>query len=146
MKSIFITILLFSSLWGFSQAVIHFERQAHDFGSIKEVEGPVTYDFVFTNKGNAPVIIKNVESSCGCTAPEWTRQPVLPGKTGFVKAIFDPKDRPGYFDKTLTIHSNAQNSVMELKIKGNVESKVRTVLDDYPYELPSGIRLPFDHA
>lgn len=144
-KGFFLVILVFSFSIVYSQAIITFDRQQHDFGSIKEVEGTVSYNFTFKNTGNAPILIKNVESSCGCTSPEWTRQPVLPGKTGFVKATFDPKDRPGYFDKTITVFSNARNPVVELKIKGSVEAKNRTVLDDYPYELASGIRLPVDH-
>lgn len=144
MKGILSVVFLFSFFSVFSQAVIDFNSRIHDFGSIKEVNGTVTYDFEFVNRGTAPILIKNVESSCGCTSPEWTKQPILPGKTGFVKATFNPKDRPGYFDKTITVYSNARPAVVELKIKGNVEGKARTVLDDYPYELASGLRLPFE--
>ena len=123
---------------------MQFDKRVHDFGSIKEVDGPVAYDFEFVNTGSSPVLIKNVESSCGCTSPEWTKQPVLPGKRGFIKATFNPKDRPGYFDKTVTVYSNSRTAVVELKIKGTVEGKTRTVLDDYPYELASGLRLPLE--
>lgn len=145
MKGIVLLLFIFSCLSAYSQAVIEFNTTAHDFGNIKEVNGSVSYDFTFTNKGTAPILIKNVESSCGCTSPEWTKQPVLPGKTGYVRAIFDPKDRPSYFDKTITVYSNAKTPVIVLNIKGNVEGKTRTVLDDYPYEQPSGLRLPLDH-
>lgn len=144
MKGIFSVIFLFSFFSVFSQAVIQFDERVHDFGSIKEVDGPVAYHFEFVNAGTSPVLIKNVESSCGCTSPEWTKQPVLPGKRGFVKATFDPKDRPGYFDKTITVYSNSRTAVVELKIKGTVEGKTRTILDDYPYELASGLRLPLE--
>lgn len=145
MKGIFSIIFLFSFFSVFSQAVMHFDNQFHDFGSIKETDGPVAYDFEFVNTGSAPILIKNVESSCGCTSPEWTKQPVLPGKRGFVKATFNPKDRPGYFDKTITVYANGRPAVIELKIKGTVEGKARTVLDDYPYELASGLRLPLEN-
>lgn len=145
MKRILLVVFLFSCYSSFSQAVINFNARIHDFGTIKEVNGAVSYNFEFVNRGTAPILIKNVESSCGCTSPEWTKQPVLPGKTGFVKAIFNPKDRPGYFDKTITVYSNAQTPVVELKIKGNVEGKARTILDDYPYELSSGLRLPLEN-
>ncbi len=145
MRGLFFIVCFFSFLTGYSQAVIRFEQKVHDFGNIKEIDGTVSYDFIFVNDGKAPILIKNVESSCGCTSPEWSRQPVLPGKKGFVKATFDPKDRPSHFDKTITVYSNAQPAVVELKIKGNVEARTRTVLDDYPYELPSGLRLPVDH-
>lgn len=145
MKGLLLVVFVFSFFSSFSQAVISFTKKAHDFGNIREVNGAVSYDFEFTNTGNAPVLIKNVESSCGCTSPQWTKQPILPGKKGFVKAIFDPKDRPGYFDKTITVFSNAKTSVVELKIKGTVEGKARTILDDYPYELASGLRLPLEN-
>lgn len=145
MKGLVFFFFLFSVFAGHSQALLSFERMNYDFGAIREVSGPVSYNFKFTNTGNAPVLIKNVESSCGCTSPEWTKQPILPGKTGFVKATFDPKDRPGNFDKTITVFSNAKTPVIELKIKGMVEGRTRTVLDDYPYELASGLRLPTDH-
>lgn len=145
MKALFLIVFLFSFSASFSQAVISFSNSMHDFGNIKEVNGTVTYDFEFVNKGKSPILIKNVESSCGCTSPEWTKQPVLPGKKGYVKATFDPKDRPGFFDKTITVHSNAATPVVILKIKGTVEGKTRTVLDDYPYELSSGLRLPLEH-
>lgn len=144
MKGILSIVFLFFCFSAFSQADIQFEHRAHDFGTIKEVDGAVAYDFEFVNRGNAPILIKNVESSCGCTSPEWTKQPVLPGKKGFVKATFNPKDRPGFFDKTITVYSNARTPVVELKIRGTVEGKTRTVLDDYPYELSSGLRLPIE--
>ena len=102
MKVLLSIVFLFASLATFSQAVINFSDRAHDFGTIKEVNGAVSYDFEFVNAGTAPILIKNVESSCGCTSPQWSRQPVLPGQKGFVKATFDPKDRPGFFDKTIT--------------------------------------------
>lgn len=144
MKGVFLIVFLFSFTSVFSQAVIRFSTSVHDFGTIQEINGAVAYDFEFVNQGSAPILIKNVESSCGCTSPEWTKQPVLPGKKGFVKATFNPKDRPGYFDKTITVYSNARPGVVELKIKGTVQGKTRTELDDYPYELPSGLRLPLE--
>lgn len=142
MKGILFVVFLFSCFVSFSQAVINFAERGHDFGNIKEINGAVSYDFEFVNTGSAPILIKNVESSCGCTSPQWSKQPVLPGKKGFVKATFDPKDRPGFFDKTITVYSNARTPVVELKIRGIVEGRTRTVLDDFPYELPSGLRLP----
>lgn len=127
-----------------NKAVMVFQRTVNDFGTIREADGKVEYDFVFVNKGKIPVIIKNVKSSCGCTAPQWTKRPILPGKSGYIKAVFSPDNRPGNFDKTLTVYSNAERSVRVLRIKGKVIPIKRTVLDDYPYELPSGLRLYYD--
>lgn len=128
-----------------AQPVIQFEQRDHDFGTIKEVDGAASFDFVFYNRGKSPIIIKNVESSCGCTSPEWSKQPVVPGQKGYIRATFDPKDRPGHFDKTVTVYSNATTPVVELKIKGTVEPRTRTALDEYPYETDSGLRLTQDH-
>ncbi len=143
MKVCLSLVFLFSFYAAFPQAVISFDSEVHDFGAIKEIDGVASCKFEFINKGKSPILIKDVEPSCGCSSLEWTRQPVLPGKTGFIKTTFDPKDRPGYFDKTITVLSNANPKIVELKIKGIVQAKSRTALDDYPYELPSGLRLPF---
>lgn len=111
-------------------AQMQFTKTAHDFGQISETGGNVAYQFEFTNIGKAPVIITNVESSCGCTTPEWTKQPVLPNKTGFVKAIYDPKDRPGIFDKEITVTTKTEQ--VKLKISGEVLPKTKGVADLYP--------------
>lgn len=144
MRIVLFVFFLFFFSASFSQAVVGFSDKMYDFGTIKEINGAVFYNFEFVNTGKAPVLIKNVESSCGCTSPQWSKEPVLPGKKGFVKATFDPKDRPGFFDKTITVYSNANTPVVELKIKGNVEGRARTMLDDFPYELPSGLRLSLE--
>ncbi len=143
-QSVLFVLFIFSFLDSFSQAVMQFSKKTYHFGKIREVDGVVSYDFQFTNTGDAPIIIKNVESSCGCTTPQWSKEPVLPGKTGFVKAIFDPQNRPGHFDKMITVTSNARIAVVELKIQGEVEGKTRTILDDYPYEQASGLRLSLE--
>jgi hypothetical protein len=102
---------------------------------VKEANGPVSHVFTFKNTGNAPLVIQNVETSCGCTSPEYTKEPVQPGKSGIVKATFDPAGRPNYFDKNLTVISNAETNRVVLNIKGNVEAKVLTVEEQYPYAI-----------
>lgn len=141
------TIILHISLLANTQnvAIAHFNKTIHSFNVIKEVDGKVNYDFVFINKGKIPVIIKQVKSTCGCMSPNWTKAPVLPGKTGFIKATFDPENRPGNFDKTITVFTNAKKAVHLLRIRGKVIPKKKTILDNYPYELPSGLRMTFDH-
>lgn len=111
-------------------AQMQFTKTAHDFGQIPETGGNVTYQFEFSNAGKAPILITSVESSCGCTTPEWTKEPVLPGKSGFVKAIFDPKDRPGIFDKEITVTTKTEQ--VKLKISGEVLPKAKGVADLYP--------------
>jgi len=102
-------------------AEIKFETVFHDYGSIaKGANG--AFEFKFTNSSKIPLILKNVSSSCGCTIPTWPKEPVKPGKTASIKVVYDT-DRIGTFSKTITVISNAKNSPIELKIKGNVTDK-----------------------
>jgi|YNPMSStandDraft_1061717.scaffolds.fasta_scaffold44998_1 hypothetical protein len=149
MKSrvLIIFMLMIATTYVVSQtqsAKITFAQESHDFGKIAEEKGPVTHEFSFTNTGAQPLIIQNVRASCGCTAPDWTKDPVLPGKKGVVKATFDPKGRPGPFNKSITVTSNAENSTVILTIKGEVIPKPKTIEDDYPMQV-GNIRLKTNH-
>ena len=75
------------------------------------------------NTGKTPVVISNVQPSCGCTTPEWTREPVMPGKTGKVTASFNSAGRPGNFNKTVTVMNNGEVSQIVLAIQGSVAAK-----------------------
>ncbi len=116
-------------------ANISFEKSVHDFGEIKEANGVVTYKFDFTNTGNEPLIVQRVTSSCGCTSPSWTKQPVMPGEKGYVSAAFNPAHRPGKFDKSITVQTNSANPVMRLRITGNVIPKPLSIEEQYRYEM-----------
>ena len=80
-----------------------FEKEVHDFGNVKEGT-QAEYVFKFTNIGKEPLVITNVQASCGCTTPKWTKEPVKPGETGQVTAIYNSKGRPGNFNKAVTIN------------------------------------------
>ncbi len=123
---------------------ITFSEESFDFGTINEEKGPVTKEFSFTNTGGSPLIVQGVKASCGCTTPDWTKDPVLPGKKGIVKATYNPQNRPGQFNKTITVTSNAENATVILTIKGIVNPKPKTIEDDYP-TLMSGLRLKSNH-
>jgi hypothetical protein len=97
---------------------MEFEETNHNFGEIK-YGGEASFDFIFSNKGKSPLIIDNVRSTCGCTVPEWTREPVNESNTGSVRVIYDTH-RVGAFSKTLIVYSNAANSPVRLFIKGRV--------------------------
>jgi phosphopantothenoylcysteine synthetase/decarboxylase len=107
----------------FSQdkAVISSEKTTHDFGKIKEADGPVSYVFKIDNKGDGPLILTRVIASCGCTTPEWTKEPIAAGKNGEIKITYNPKDRPGPFVKTISVYSNGKTGSYILTIKGEVE-------------------------
>ncbi len=99
---------------------LQFKEETFDFGEVIEKAGPVTHQFQFTNLSDRPVKILNVKPSCGCTTPDWTKESVQPGKTGFIQARFDPKGRPGYFTKSLTVTTDADGNPIVLQIKGSV--------------------------
>ena len=111
----------------------------HDFGVFKEEAGPQKYDFTLTNTGKQPLMIQNVVASCGCTTPEWTRQPIPSGGTGKVTAIYDPRDRPGQFNKTLSVYTNTQPEVTVIVIKGEVTPREKTVEDLFTFPV-GGVR------
>lgn len=140
-------VLFFSfslSSFGQEKSTLVFNNVAYDFGTINEVEGKVSYRFVFLNNGKTPIIIRNVDASCGCTSPKWSKKPILPNKEGWIDVVFNPRNRPGNFTKTLKVYSNTNLKIHSLKITGNVIPKIKTILDEYPFELPSGIRLQFN--
>jgi hypothetical protein len=133
-KLMFIAVLALVANVGFSQTaatttspksdVGEFEWTAstHDFGKIKQGV-PVTHEFKFTNKGKTPLVITNAQGSCGCTTPNWTRDPVMPGGEGVVKATFNAM-AVGPFDKTISVTANVDGGVVVLHIKGEVEAPV----------------------
>jgi ribosomal protein L30E len=144
MKKIFVTAAaILVGITAFAQ--MQFAKTSHDFGQVPEAGCEINYSFEFTNTCKTPVIITDVKSSCGCTTPEWTKQPVLAGKTGYVKAIFDPKDRPGIFDKEITVSTNTEQ--VKLKISGEVLPKTKGTADLYPRVIGAlrlkSLNLPF---
>lgn len=119
---IFMAILLATGVMSAqSKAVISAEETTHDFGTIKEADGNVAYTFKITNAGDAPLVLTRVVASCGCTTPEWTKEPIAPGKTGDIKITYDPKDRPGPFVKPVSVYSNGKVGSFILTIRGEVE-------------------------
>ena len=95
-----------------------FEKELHDFGTVEHA-GNGTYEFKFVNKGKQPLIISNAQGSCGCTVPQWPKEPIVPGASGSIKVTYDTK-RVGAFTKTVTISSNAKTATKVLTIKGTV--------------------------
>jgi hypothetical protein len=101
---------------------IQFETKTHDFGKIPKGKD-ATCSFKFTNTGDAPLTLKDVRPSCGCTAPKWPRKPIMPGETASIKAVYDAAS-PGRFQKSITVKTNVKdNSRVILTIKGRVQKK-----------------------
>ena len=117
------------------QPVITFEKTEHDFGKINEADGRVSVVFEFKNEGMSPLVLSNVRASCGCTTPTWTKEPVEPGKTGSITVTYNPNGRPGRFQKTVTITSNASEPTKKVFIKGEVIPKQAKPVNTYTVEV-----------
>ena len=123
MKSIFALFFVIIGLNGYTQiekgAKIQFNKETHDYGIIKYNADPYCV-FEFKNTGNEALLITEARGSCGCTVPEWPKEPIAPGATGMLKVTYDTK-RVGSFQKSVTITSNAVNDpVKVVNIKGEV--------------------------
>lgn len=101
---------------------IAFEQEAHDFGTIKQ-DSENEHVFTFTNTGENPLIIENAKGSCGCTVPEYPKEPIAPGKTGEIKVVYKPGKQKGNQMKTVTLTANTEPSTQQLQIKANVEEE-----------------------
>jgi len=101
--------------------VITFVKTIHNYGTLKQ-GGDGNCEFKFTNSGKTPLVLNTVKSSCGCTIPEWPKDPILPGDSSSIKVTYDTK-RLGQFTKKVTVISNAKNSFVQLTITGNVVTK-----------------------
>lgn len=95
-----------------------FESMEVDYGVIEHNAEPYR-EFHYTNTGNAPLVISNAKGSCGCTVPEWSKEPLAPGKSGIIKVRY-ATNRIGKFSKTITLTTNEPDSKHVLKIKGEV--------------------------
>ncbi len=146
-SSILIATFLLIPMLAISQnkPVITFNENSFDFGTINESDGSASHTFQFTNTGKVPLILSNVETSCGCTTPQWSKQPIIPGMKGIIKVEYDPANRPGPFTKTITIKSNAVTPVVTLSIRGNVTPKAEKPEDRYLFKI-GDLMLQTNHA
>ncbi|ELR70465.1 hypothetical protein C900_03719 [Fulvivirga imtechensis AK7] len=119
-----------------------FSEKTFDFGTVKEEDGPIIHEFSFINKGLKPIKITGVKASCGCTTPDWTKETVNPGETGYIQAQYNPRNRPGAFNKSLTVTTDASNTPMRLYIKGNVVPKPKSVEEELPTAM-GGLRVKY---
>ena len=109
------------NFWYLTEDEVTVDKTIHDFGTINENGGTVNATFTITNNTKASILLIHVSASCGCTAPNWTKEPIEPGKTGEVTATFNPKGRIGPFDKSVTIMTSGNPDRLTVRIKGTVE-------------------------
>jgi hypothetical protein len=101
-------------------SVIKFEKDTFNFGEVLEGE-KVSHSFVFTNTGDNDLVISNARGSCGCTVPEWPKEPIAPGKTGKIDVVFNSKGKPGNAIKSVTVNANTEPATSQLFIVGFVK-------------------------
>jgi hypothetical protein len=102
--------------------VISFSEKSHDFGNINQGD-VVEYTFKFKNTGTQPLVISNVGVTCGCTATDWPKEPIAPGKSSAITAKFNSAGKMGQQNKVITVESNATNSPAQVSIVSNVLEK-----------------------
>ncbi len=119
--SLFVALFVFVAVGYAQKGTMKFAKETHDFGKIEQGK-PVTHVFEFKNSGADPVVINDAQASCGCTKPNWTREPIMPGKTGSVSATFNAA-AAGQFTKTVTVTSNAEAGQTVLYLKGEVTTQ-----------------------
>ncbi len=100
---------------------IKFDNTTYDYGQIEQgANGDC--EFTFSNVGTEPLLLSDVRASCGCTTPSWTREPIMPGKTGTIKVHYDT-NRLGGINKAITVTTNGNPERVVLRIAGNVNPK-----------------------
>ena len=99
---------------------VSFAQMAHDFGNIKQ-DSENKHVFEFTNTGENPLIIENAKGSCGCTVPEYPKEPIMPGEKGEIKVVYKPGKQQGSQNKTVTITANTTPKDTRLSISADVE-------------------------
>lgn len=102
--------------------IMEFTDTLHNFGTLHEGEA-VSHEFSFTNKGKSPLIISSATGSCGCTVPEYPKDPVLPGQTAMLKVTFNSAGKQGHQEKSVTLITNSLQGRQMLYIQAEVEKK-----------------------
>ncbi len=139
--SVLTMMLMVLGLWAQQRApFMSFRETVHDFGKVKQEMKRVSYMFEFVNTGGKPIIINEVKSSCPMITTNWVRKPIPPGGKGAITVELQLADRPGTFQKTIQVYSNAKNSPVTLTVKGVVEEKLNPLVEQYPVRLGEGIR------
>lgn len=152
MKKISLSILMVViAIVCFAQPKIEFEQTTYEFGKIKEEGGKVTGRFVFTNVGTEDLVLTNVRPGCGCTAANYSKDPVAPGQKGYIEATYNPYNRPGIFNKNIRVTTNepqfsdGSNAAPHMIfIKGEVIKRPPTEFEQAGYTKTTGMARFFE--
>ncbi len=133
--TIFIAI---SGAWA-QLSEVKFDKESHNFGKIEEDGGLVSHTFKYNSNSETPYVILEVQTSCGCTTPEFSKEPILKGGGGDIKITYDPMNRPGRILKTIIVVSNL--GVTKLYIDGTVNPRERSLEERFPFIVGGGARI-----
>ena len=120
-KTVTTTVAADGTIANANAPVIKFDKDSYNFGKIKQGD-KVSYDFKFTNTGKTPLIITDAVASCGCTKPEWPKEPINPGDAGVIKVVFNSAGKSGMQDKLITITGNTNPSQNLVHLTGEVSN------------------------
>lgn len=126
MKKYILTAILTIFSWaGLSaqsgEAEIKFDKTSHNFGTFTEENSKVTCTFKFTNTGNKLLVIHQAIASCGCTVPQYPKEPIKPGESGEIIVTYNGEGKfPGHFRKSVTIRTNAKQEIVRLYVEGDM--------------------------
>ena len=120
LRFISILILVTQAGYAMSQAKIELKEKSFNFGTLYTRQKYATHDFLFSNAGDEPLIIKDVRGRCGCTEADWTKHPIPPGDTGHITVLYKTWNT-GHFEKEMRIYSNSPKS--SIQIKGTVKAR-----------------------
>ena len=115
-------LTMFLGAFAQEKKVVEFNERTHDFGTIQETDGRVTTVFTFKNLTNQTLTLTKVRASCGCTTPNWNRDPIAPNEDGKVTVTYNAQGRPGMFQKsiTITMTNGTDTFTQVIYIKGKV--------------------------
>lgn len=143
-RFLYINILIITLLCNvkiFAQNSLFFETPNHSFGKIAENGGRVKHLFTFENRGNEPIVILSVKSTCGCTVANFDSKPIPPAAKGAIEVSYDPMNRPGEFEKDVTVVTSEGGTAQRLQISGFVIERERTIEERFPHFIGHGVRL-----
>lgn len=115
-------------------AQLRFEPKTAHVGTISEDDAPREVTFRFVNDSDTPVVIKRVETTCGCTKPRYSKAPVLPGAKGTLSVFFNPKGQPGTLNRSVYVHTSASATPVKLTLTGEV-TPTKDLHPEYPYRI-----------
>ena len=140
---LFITFLFSHGLFAQEKIsdALEIDKTVHNFGDILLESGPVSCSFTLTNKGSKPAVIYNVSSSCGCTDVTWTKEPLMPGKSGKISVTYSNDEGAYPFDKSLTVYVSDVKKPVILKVRGVSVAKKKPLAESYPVHFgPLGMK------